>query len=104
TTTIERQPQQGACDQSKQKIETDGWYIDLPKGTATPPDTGNETTVAASTCHDEITATSTGDAKLLGFPLSYTTTITQPKEDPVVVSMEVTAFDVTSLDNALSDI
>ncbi len=30
-TMIDRQPMPGACDTSKQRIETDGWYIDPPK-------------------------------------------------------------------------
>jgi len=29
-TVIDKQPTQGACDTSKQRIETDGWYIDAP--------------------------------------------------------------------------
>ena len=35
-TVIDRQPQPGACDQSKVRIETDGWYIDPPKALALP--------------------------------------------------------------------
>ena len=29
-TMVDRQPQPGACDQSKLRIETDAWYIDVP--------------------------------------------------------------------------
>src|SRR5919106_283235 len=29
-TTMDRQPMPGACDAAKQRIETDGWYIDSP--------------------------------------------------------------------------
>ena len=37
-TVLDRQPQAGACDQMKQKMETDAWYIDAPKVvTAQPP-------------------------------------------------------------------
>ena len=39
-TMVDRQPQPGACDQSKMRIETDAWYIDVPKAMATPPDGG----------------------------------------------------------------
>src|SRR4029453_13672956 len=30
---IDKQPMAGACDTSKQRIETDGWYIDAPPST-----------------------------------------------------------------------
>lgn len=33
-TVIDRQPQAGACDQSKQRMESDAWYIDAPKAAA----------------------------------------------------------------------
>ena len=36
-TVIDRQPQAGACDQSKQRMETDAWYIDAPKALAAQP-------------------------------------------------------------------
>ena len=29
-TTMDKQPMPGACDQTKQRMETDGWYIDVP--------------------------------------------------------------------------
>ena len=100
---IDRQPQAGACDQSKQRIETDGWYIDMPAGMAKLQDV-NDTAGAATTCNDQITATQNGDPKAMGFPLSYTTTLIEQGNPPSVVSMEVTAFEITNLDNALFEI
>lgn len=102
-TTIERQPQGGACDPSKQRIETDAWYIDLPKGTTSLQDP-NDTPAAESTCHDEIKTTQNGDPKALGFPVSYSTTFQAPEGKPIVVTMEVTDFEVTSLNASLFEI
>jgi hypothetical protein len=34
----------------------------------------------------------------MGFPLSYTTTLIEQGNPPSVVSMEVTAFEITNLD------
>lgn len=102
-TVITRQPQEGACDKSKRQIDTDGWYIDMPKALAALPQV-TSAEPAASACRDEIKASQNGDATRLGFPIGYTTTVTEGDEKPVVMSMEVTAFEVTTLDAALFEI
>jgi len=101
-TVMDIEPMPGACDASKQHIETDGWYIDPPPALA-----GQETLKppsqpqAQQTCADEIKATMSGDAKLLGYPIAYTTTMTGADGKPVVASMEVTELEITTLDAAL---
>jgi len=103
TTVIDRQPQAGACDQSKQRMETDGWYIDAPKTLAAQPPSAPPTSTAA--CRDDIKANVVGDTALLGFPIAYTTTAPGADGKPVVVmQMEVTEFEVTNLDAALFEI
>src|SRR5688572_12659823 len=61
-TVIDRQPQAGACDQSKQRMETDGWYIDAPKTLAAQPPSPPPASGAA--CRDDIKANVVGDAGL----------------------------------------
>jgi hypothetical protein len=103
-TVIDRQPQPGACDQSKVRIETDGWYIDPPKALAATP---AEAPSASAGCKDEIKATETGDPKLLAFPISYRTSFTEPESKdatPLVVAMDITEFEVLELDAALFEI
>jgi hypothetical protein len=102
-TMTDRQPQPGACDQTKRRIETDGWYIDAPSGMAILQE-ANDAPPAATTCQDQMTTAQNGDAKALGFPISYTTTVLEQNGAPTVVSMEVTAFEITTLDNALFEI
>jgi hypothetical protein len=46
----------------------------------------------------------TGDPKLLGFPLSYSTSTPGADGKPVVMTMEVTEYEVTSLDASLFEI
>ena len=103
-TVVDRQPQPGACDQSKQRMETDAWYIDAPKVVAAqPPNTLPAPSAAA--CRDDVKATLVGDGALLGFPMAYTTTTQGADGKPVVVmQMEVTEFEVTNLDAALFEI
>ena len=102
-TTIDRQPQPGACDSSKQHIETDGWYVDLPL-TQPPSADAMAPKAPAEACVDEVNATLFGDAKALGFPISYSTTIVGDDGKSNVVSMEVSELDITTLDAALFDV
>ena len=103
---IDKQPMAGACDTSKQRIETDGWYIDPPKALTTQAASGPDPTagVPPGGCADQIQATSNGDPKALGFPVGYTTTITGDDGKPMLASMEVTELEATTLDPALFEI
>jgi len=103
-TTIDRQPMPGACDGSKQRIETDGWYVDVlaPALAQSAQDAGAQ--APAGGCVDQIKATQNGDPKALGFPISYSMTITGDDGKPNVVAMEVTELEVTMLDAALFDV
>ena len=98
-TTIDRQPQQGACDPAKQRIEIDGWYVDAPT-TQAQQVAGQP----AAGCVDDIRATHTGDPKVLGFPIAYAMTMTGEDGKPNVASMEVTELEVTTLEPALFEI
>jgi len=103
-TVVQREPQPGACDQSKLLTETDGWYIDVPKVMTT---TETAKAPAASGCADEIKTTESGDPKLLGFAISYKTTLTDLSEKdakPSESAMEITEFEVLKIDPALFDI
>jgi hypothetical protein len=103
-TMIDKQPMPGACDATKQRIETDGWYIDAPKAMAAQPQADPGRSEAAGVCLDQINATHNGDPAVLGFPIAYTTTVTADANKPAVVSMEVTEFEMTTLDAALFEV
>src|SRR6266545_2672578 len=101
--TIEKQATPGACDPTKQHIETDGWYVDVPVQMQTTQDVVPQQPPPAG-CVDEIKMTSNGDPKVLGFPISYSTTITGDDGKPNLVAMEITELEVTTLDPALFEI
>jgi hypothetical protein len=101
---MDKQPMPGACDLSKQRVETDGWYIDAPVAVANQSATGPEQTAAAIDCADQIQASINGDPKALGFPIAYTTTILANDGTPFEASMEVTEFEATTLDASLFEI
>jgi hypothetical protein len=102
-TLIDKQPMAGACDTVKQRIETDGWYVDSPKVLDTQP-TERSPAAPVNGCNDQINATRNGDPQALGFPIAYTTTVVGDDGKPSVVSMEVTEFELTTLDPALFEI
>jgi hypothetical protein len=101
---IDKQPMPGACDRSKQRIETDGWYIDAPVAVANRATAGPEPAAVPGDCADQTQATINGDPKALGFPIAYTTTITGDDGKPVVATMDVTELELTTLDAALFEI
>ena len=100
---IDRQPMAGACDPSRMRLETDGWYIDPPKS-APPPSPDQTAAASPGDCADQVQATSNGDPKVLGFPIDYTTTMTGDDGKPIVSSMQVTEYELTTLDAALFEI
>jgi hypothetical protein len=102
-TTIDKQGTPGGCDPSKQHIEMDGWYVDLP-ALAQPAQQDVAMQQPAGACVDEIKATQGGDPKALGFPVGYSTTITGEDGKPNVVSMEVAELEISNLDAALFEI
>jgi hypothetical protein len=104
TTLIVRQPGPKACDARTTRVETDGWYVDLPERDACPvaaqPAVPAQPTQA---CTDRVERQQTGDAKL-GFALSttVTTTIEDGKDkDVATTTMDVADLRITSLDAAL---
>jgi len=103
-TMIDKQPMAGACDTSKQRVETDGWYIDAPRALAARPTEAAPPVPAAGGCTDQINATHNGDPAALGFPIAYTTTMLGEDGKPSVASMEVSEFELTTLDPALFEI
>jgi len=103
-TMIDKQPTQGACDTTKQRIETDGWYIDSPPALASQAQPEQAPPAAPGGCADQIQATANGDPKALGFPIAYTTTVIGDDGKPLVAKMEVSEFEMTTLDPALFEI
>ena len=84
-------------------VETDGWYIDMPK-VMTASATTVQPSAGGSGCADEVKTTDSGDAALLGFAISYTTTLTDLADKdakPAVSSMEVSDFAILKLDPSL---
>jgi hypothetical protein len=105
TVTV-RQPDAKACDSQGSRVETDGWYVDLPDRAACPavPTPSAPSASNGQACTDRIETRQVGDAKL-GLALSTTvTTIVDDGKDIRTMAMEVTDLQVAPLDAALFDV
>lgn len=106
-TLIVRQPGPNACDAKATRVETDGWYTDLPEhASCAAAQAPAPSQPVQQACTDRVEALQTGDAKL-GFALSTTMTTTseEGKEKEVTtMEVEVTQLEVTSLDAMLFDV
>jgi hypothetical protein len=92
-TSVQKQPSPDACDSKAERIETDGWYIDLDVTQAQPPQTS-----PGSGCVDEIRNNLTGPANL-GYPVQYTMTASGTS-----VTMEVVELSTATLHASLFEI
>jgi hypothetical protein len=105
TTVTTREPSPAACDKSRTRSETDGWYVDLPvamhcSGTPAAPPAG-----VKPECADEAIVDTSGPASALGYPLAYTTTTTDDRGTVVsTISMEATALTTQPVDAAKYDV
>ena len=108
-TTVIKESSPSACDKSPLQVEVDAWYVDLPEQTtcSRPAETAPQPAAANNdACTDSIETRAAGDAKL-GFPIKMTTTTTTGEGKNVessTTSQEVTALEITRLDQALFDV
>ena len=98
-----RVPGEGACDQTKQRVEIDGWYIDLPQTAACSLADGPAAATKGPSCSDEIKYENTGNGEA-GFPLSYTMTTYGADNKPTTMSMLVSELETKVLDASLFDV
>jgi hypothetical protein len=101
--TMESSPD--ACSQMKQRIETDGWYIDLNVGLdcrlSRPPVAPNRT---QGGCRDQVRSRRTGAGKV-GYPLIETMTMYGPDgQVTFTTTKEVVELSREPLDAALFDV
>lgn len=91
TTTTEPSPQ--ACDKRKGRVETDGWFVDIPElQECAGAQALRSPAEPAGNCHDPRTDEHTG-IDVAGFPLAYTVTA----YDAAGKELSKLAVDVTAL-------
>jgi hypothetical protein len=107
-TVLARQPGPNACESKTTRVETDGWYVDLPDHDVCPsaPPPQPSAPPADGACTDRVETRRVGEAKL-GFAVATTTTTTTEdgkETESSSSTMEVTDLQVTSLGAELFDV
>ena len=96
-----------ACNQSRMRIETDGWYIDLEFNFSCDVDRPLMPAVpqgARPECQDEVRFKRTGTAAKPGYPVLLTTTIYLDGGQTSTSSSEVVELTTTPLEAALFEV
>jgi len=109
-TIMTTQPSPDACQKGGQKIETDGWYVDLSYGRSCQMDRPMTTQMSPGDggCRDKINVFRKGRAKL-GYPLMQTTTIGMSGPDgggdrTTTMTIEVVELSRSTLPQELFDV
>ena len=95
-----------ACSPDKSRMETDGWYIDLPFNyscSSDRPAAPRRTQRVRPECEDEHRFKQIGTGKL-GFPVLVTTTFYDNNGRPTTSTMEVVELSRATLDPALFEV
>ncbi|MCL6564989.1 MAG: DUF4412 domain-containing protein [Acidobacteriia bacterium] len=104
-----KQVDANACDKTPIRIETDGWYVDLPQSAFAckkPDALPEQTEPSGKECHDRVEMRVEGQA-VLGFPVKTVTTTVigeGDKQETFTSTAEVTFLEVTTLDASLFEI
>jgi hypothetical protein len=103
-TVVTKEASATACDKKPERIETDGWYLDLP---ATMTCTAAPQTAAriqidpkAPNCRDEVRFVRASPA-VIGYPAAYTMTASAGGDKPALTTLEVTSLETTDLPASL---
>jgi len=102
--TMESSPD--ACNQSRMKMETDGWYADLSAGFSCGSEDYRAMACggpgATPGCMDRVVVKGSGNAAALGFPMKQTMTMTS-EHGTFTMTTEVVALSNTALEAPLFD-
>ncbi len=100
-----REPSPAACDKSRTRSETDGWYVDLPLAMHCATAPSAPPADAKPECADQAVVESSGPVSALGYPVAYVTTTTDDGGKTLsTISMEATALTTQPADAATYDV
>jgi len=100
-TAVTKEATATACDKKTERIDTDGWYIDLPPTTTcmSAPAVAARVQVDPKNqnCRDEVSFVHASTAVAVGYPVGYTMTATAGGDKPAVTTLEVTSLKTSIL-------
>ncbi|HEV7701548.1 MAG TPA: hypothetical protein VGO43_15060 [Pyrinomonadaceae bacterium] len=106
-TSMSMEASPDACSKADMKMETDGWYIDLPEFSCPvnfrPQTMPTYQAPQSGGCQDHIVSRSTGSGKL-GFPLQETRTMSMGEGQSFSQTTETVEFSRAPLEQSLFDV
>ena len=96
-------PSPDACEKKAIKVETDGWYIDLPMASCPLLSTEPPAADGEKSCNDRVIYQVNGKTET-GFAVKETKVMTLEGAEPMTMIEEVTEIVKTDLDAALFDV
>jgi hypothetical protein len=88
-----------ACDKKKQRVETDGWFVERPAVFACSAGDRRSAYAVTNNCRDDLKYVDPPSP--IGYPLAYTAVTTGDDNKPSTMTMEVTGFDRQNLADSL---
>ncbi|MCZ2079686.1 MAG: hypothetical protein LC130_32355 [Bryobacterales bacterium] len=103
-TLMVKEPGSGACDTRAERVETDGWYIDVPTPLTCASTHQADSVPPAGGCSDEIQHKTNG-ADAAGYALEYTMNSPAVQDRPAVsMHMQVLEFSTDPIPAAMFDV
>lgn len=94
-----KEPASDACDKKKQRVETDGWFIDRPAVLACSSGDRRPVFAVTNNCRDDLVYVD--PAVPVGSPLSYTAVTVGDDNKASTMTMEVTGYERVNLPESL---
>jgi hypothetical protein len=106
-TVVTKEASATACDKKPERIEIDGWYVDVPPSITclAAPQTAARIQVDPKqpNCRDEVHLVRPSSA-VSGYPVAYTMTASAGSDKPAITTLEVTSLTTTDLPESLFDV
>lgn len=94
-----KEPSADACDRKKQRVETDGWFIERPAALACSANDRRPALAVTGNCRDDLKYVD--PAQAAGYPIAYTAVVTADDNKTSTMAMEVTAIEYQTLPESL---
>jgi hypothetical protein len=105
-TTVTKESSPDACDKKPEKVEIDGWYIDLPDTVscigAPAPEKDVRVDQKDASCSDAVTYVRPPASR--AYPVSYTMVTSSGTDAPITTKMEATDVKRTTIDPQQFDV
>jgi hypothetical protein len=94
---VVKEPGPNACDKGRERIETDGWFIDRPAALTCAASNVKPAVAVTSDCADEVRYAETGPSVATAYPVAYIVSTTAEGGKPTSMAMTVASLERVTL-------